>query len=70
MGLLLDIEDGRWQMLFTNITETQSMKAGICGCGCGGKTDLAPETRPRRGWVLGKPKPFLPHHGKHRNVSK
>lgn len=46
------------------------MKLGICGCGCGGKTDLAPETRPRRGWVLGKPKPFLPHHGKHRNVSK
>lgn len=46
------------------------MDAGICGCGCGRTTELAKETRPRRGWVIGKPKPFLPHHGKHRTVSR
>jgi hypothetical protein len=46
------------------------MKIGICGCGCGRKTELATETRPRRKWILGKPKPFLPHHSKFRNVSK
>lgn len=46
------------------------MNSGICGCGCGHKTELAPETRPRRGWVIRQPKPFLPHHGKHRTVSR
>ena len=46
------------------------MKRGICGCGCGRKTKLATETRPRRGWVNGEPKPFLPHHSKFRNASR
>jgi Autographiviridae endonuclease VII len=46
------------------------MKIGICGCGCGRKTDLAPATRPRRNWIKGQPKPFLPHHSKFRNVSR
>src|SRR5262249_5815458 len=42
----------------------------LCGCGCGRKTELATETRPLRGWINGKPKPFLPHHSKHRRVSR
>ena len=46
------------------------MSIGVCGCGCGRKTEMATETRPRRGWVNGQPKPFLPHHSKFRNVSK
>jgi hypothetical protein len=46
------------------------MEVGICGCGCGRKTELATETRPRRGWINGQPKPFLSHHSKFRNVSK
>jgi hypothetical protein len=46
------------------------MNIGICGCGCGRKTKLATETRPRRGWIAGTPKPFLPHHSKYRRVSK
>lgn len=46
------------------------MKFGVCGCGCGRKTELATETRPRRGWINGQPKPFLSHHSKFRNVSK
>lgn len=43
---------------------------GICGCGCGRPTEIATETRPRRGWRLGQPKPFLSHHSKYRNYSR
>jgi hypothetical protein len=44
--------------------------SGICRCGCGGKTEIAPETRPQRGWKLGKPKPYLDHHGKIKHASR
>lgn len=38
----------------------------MCQCGCGKFTPLAPETRPKRGWVKGAPMPFYPHHRKNR----
>jgi hypothetical protein len=44
-------------------------ETGLCACGCGGSTEMATETRPRRNWIRGKPKPFLPHHRKRRNIS-
>lgn len=38
----------------------------LCACGCGKLTPIAPETRPKRGWVKGEPMKFIPHHSKHR----
>ncbi len=35
---------------------------GYCGCGCGRKTDLSKENRPKLGYVKGKPLLFLKHH--------
>jgi hypothetical protein len=35
---------------------------GLCQCGCGGKTRLAPQRNGRLGWVKGEPIPCLPHH--------
>lgn len=35
---------------------------GYCQCGCGGKTDLAKETRKRNGSVQGKPLYFIKGH--------
>lgn len=49
---------------------TESQIIGICGCGCGKRTEVASETRPRKGWVRGQPKPFLTHHSKYRHVSR
>ena len=45
-------------------------KIGICGCGCGRKTEIANRTDHRQGIVRGEPKPFLPHHAKYRGVSR
>lgn len=42
----------------------------LCQCGCGEPTEIANETRPRRGWVKGQPKPYLPHHKKRQRVSR
>lgn len=38
----------------------------LCNCGCGKVTPIAPETRPKRGWVKGKPMPYYPHHSKNK----
>lgn len=35
---------------------------GLCRCGCGQKTEIAPTTWRRRGWVRGAPKPLIPYH--------
>lgn len=35
---------------------------GLCGCGCGGATKLAPRTDSRKGWVKGRPMRYLAHH--------
>lgn len=35
------------------------MAKGLCGCGCGQHTPLAPYTRRSAGWVQGQPKPFV-----------
>ena len=36
--------------------------SGFCQCGCGGKTRLAPQTDPVKGWIIGKPLRFLQNH--------
>lgn len=36
--------------------------SGLCSCGCGGKTNLASKTDPRRGWVKGEPISYLRGH--------
>jgi len=38
------------------------MESGLCKCGCGGKTTITPYTDPRRGFVKGEPKKYLPGH--------
>lgn len=35
---------------------------GECWCGCGGKTNLARQTNPDRGWVKGEPFKYLGGH--------
>lgn len=36
--------------------------SGLCQCGCGGTTPLAPQTHRKRGLVAGKPMRFIPGH--------
>lgn len=35
---------------------------GLCHCGCGSKTKIAPRTYTARGWVKGEPQPYLRGH--------
>ncbi len=35
---------------------------GLCSCGCGGKTKIAPRTHTARGWIKGQPQPYLRGH--------
>lgn len=41
---------------------TQDIPAGLCQCGCGRQTEIAPTTRADRGWIKGQPKRFVGHH--------
>jgi hypothetical protein len=36
--------------------------SGLCQCGCGKATRIAPQNHTARGWVKGQPVPFLPGH--------
>ena len=40
----------------------ESIPAGLCQCGCGGKTTLARQTDRKRGYVRGEPCRFLHNH--------
>jgi hypothetical protein len=40
---------------------------GECGCGCGGRTKIAPRTYTSRGWVKGEPQPYLRGHAAWKN---
>lgn len=35
---------------------------GLCRCGCGQQTPIAPRNRPERGWIKGEPRPFIKGH--------
>lgn len=35
---------------------------GLCACGCGQKTNLAPYNDKSRGWIKGEPLKFVKHH--------
>ncbi len=35
---------------------------GLCRCGCGQSTKIAPRTHSSRGWVKGQPQPYLRGH--------
>lgn len=41
----------------------------FCECGCGGRTNLAPQTMTARGWVKGEPLRFVHGHNRRRVVS-
>lgn len=41
---------------------SDSIPVGLCQCGCGGKTSIAPRNHRSRGWVKGQPVRFLPNH--------
>jgi hypothetical protein len=35
---------------------------GLCQCGCGGKTNIAPRNNKDRGWIKGEPQRFISAH--------
>lgn len=39
-----------------------TLTPGLCSCGCGNKTKIAPRTYTSRGWVRGQPQPYLRGH--------
>ena len=45
-------------------------KLGNCECGCGRKTNPAPENRPKAGWIKGEPVRFISGHNNVRNTYK
>lgn len=40
----------------------EEIPSGTCECGCGGKTEVAYETRRRHRWFIGHPRPFIAGH--------
>lgn len=42
------------------------IEPGYCRCGCGQKTNLAPQTHRKKGWVKGQPLPYLIGHASRR----
>lgn len=43
----------------------QSIRAGLCQCGCGMKTKPCPKTMTKRGWIKGQPMRYITgHNGK------
>lgn len=40
---------------------------GLCRCGCGNAAKIAPRTYTSRGWVRGKPQPYLRGHAAWKN---
>lgn len=44
------------------MSRTTSIPAGLCQCGCGGRTSIAPETRLAIGHVKGQPFRFIRGH--------
>lgn len=40
------------------------VEKGFCQCGCGAKTSIARQNRPRFGWVIGEPLRFILNHDK------
>ena len=41
---------------------------GVCACGCGPPTRLAPQTATKRGWVKGQPVTFIRGHNGNRRT--
>lgn len=46
-----------------------SIPAGLCRCGCGRETPLAPSNNRWKGWVRGEPRPFVKGHHSSKFVS-
>lgn len=44
------------------IAEAGPNPSGLCLCGCGERTPLAPSTSREKGWVIGQPIRFIPGH--------
>lgn len=38
------------------------MSRGLCECGCGQRTNLAPHNAPSKGWVKGRPLRYIDGH--------
>lgn len=43
-------------------TSGQEIEYGFCQCGCGQKTNLAPYTSPKLGWIRGEPRRYVSGH--------
>jgi hypothetical protein len=46
----------------------EGIPKGFCQCGCGQKTNLAPQSYAARGYVKGEPYPFVAGHGNRKNI--
>lgn len=44
------------------MTKTNTNPSGLCQCGCGQRTKLAPRSRKATGWVKGEPIRYLLYH--------
>lgn len=53
---------------YTTNATTQDIPYGYCHCGCGQKTNLAPQSDKRKGWTKGEPMRFVFGHQQYREI--
>lgn len=49
------------------LSDAQDIPLGLCQCGCGQETNIAPRTQTKNGWVKGEPLRYIAQH--HRRLS-
>ena len=47
-----------------------SIPYGLCLCGCGAKTVIAPQSHRQKGWLRGEPQPWLMGHQLRKSSSR
>lgn len=52
----------RFSWMNTVVTAEPPNPGGFCMCGCGGKTEIAPQTQVSKGWVKDTPKKWILGH--------
>jgi len=54
----------RLQSIATSKDMTDPNPSGLCRCGCGQRTTIAQQTHKAKGWIKGKPIPYLSGHNR------
>ena len=54
-------------LVWRNKLNSSVDNSGLCRCGCGSKTKIAPRTHTNRGWIKGQPQPYLRGHAAWKN---